>query len=148
MTRLPGENFGFTITWMQPPKIEDVKPESPAEICGLLPGDHIVFVGNHNVVTMNELDILDLIVKQGDNLIFEVFRPTSAKNSFCPIEELALLSTPISVKDFSKSIIREDSNEKCNGFIDLDQTICETPKKRANLPKIAFNENIGNGVLV
>lgn len=148
MTRLPGGNFGFTITWMQPPKIEIVEPNSPAEFCELKPGDHIVFVGNTNVVSMNELDILDLIVKQGDKLTFEVFRPTSATNSLCPIEELALLSTPISVKNISKSIISEESNEKLNGPFDLGQSICETPKKRVNLPKIAFNENIGSGVFV
>lgn len=149
MVRRPGENFGFTITWMKPPKIEKVEVNSPAEASGLQAGDYIVFVGNCNIVTLSEMDILDLIVKQGDNLTFEVFRPNVSNNSQFMIEQLALLSTPLSVRNTSRSsTIKDFSSEKRPDQIDLGITICETPKKRFNMPKIAFNDNIGKGVIV
>lgn len=140
--RESNESFGFTISWTQPPRIEKIEPNHPAEICGVLPGDYIIFVGNFNIVTMSELEILELIVKQGTELILEIFRPTKQMTSHCIIEQLASLSTPKSMKNCSLPY-NEDLRKTA-----FTNSIGETPKRRLNVPKIAFVEEVGKGVIV
>lgn len=53
--------FGFSVVWTHPPRIERVEKGLPAEKAGILPGDYIIFVDKYNVVTMPEIDILNLI---------------------------------------------------------------------------------------
>lgn len=66
--------FGFSVVWTHPPRVEKVEPNKPAARAGLLPGDFLAFVGEHNVVTMPEVDVLNLIRSQGAQLEIEVFR--------------------------------------------------------------------------
>lgn len=69
-----GAGFGFTVVWTHPPRVEKVEPMKPAARAGLRPGDFLAFVGEHNVVTMPEVDVLNLIRSQGAQLEIEVFR--------------------------------------------------------------------------
>lgn len=78
LTRTAEKGFGFSIVWTHPPRIEKVEPGLSAEKCGILPGDYVIFVDKHNVVTMPEMDILNLIKSQGKILVLEIFRRSSA----------------------------------------------------------------------
>lgn len=68
------KGYGFSIVWTHPPRVEKVESNLPAERAGILPGDFVIFVDKHNVVTMPELDILNLIRSQGSTLTMEIFR--------------------------------------------------------------------------
>ncbi|XP_055595620.1 uncharacterized protein LOC129746143 isoform X2 [Uranotaenia lowii] len=74
LTRVADKGFGFSIVWTHPPRVEKVEPGLSAEKAGILPGDYVVFVDKHNVVTMPELDVLNLIKTQGNTLLLEIFR--------------------------------------------------------------------------
>uniref|UniRef100_A0A1B0C9I8 Putative guanine nucleotide exchange factor n=1 Tax=Lutzomyia longipalpis TaxID=7200 RepID=A0A1B0C9I8_LUTLO len=66
--------FGFSIVWTHPPRVEKVESGQCAERAGIWPGDYVIFVDKHNVVTMPEVDILNLIRSQGNSLTLEIFR--------------------------------------------------------------------------
>lgn len=78
LTRTVDKGFGFSIVWTHPPRIEKVENGLSADRCGILPGDYVIFVEKHNVVTMPEADILNLIKAQGNTLILEIFRRSAA----------------------------------------------------------------------
>lgn len=78
LTRTPDKGFGFSIVWTHPPRIEKCEPGLSADRCGIYPGDYVIFVDKHNVVTMPEMDILNLIRSQGNTLVLEIFRRTGA----------------------------------------------------------------------
>ena len=132
------QSFGFTIGWTNPPKIEKIEPNSPAEINDLLPGDYIIFVGDENIVTLSEINILELIMRQENNLTFEIFRPTKQMNSNFIIEKFASLNTPN--RNTSDSPLQNNPVRSLN--------IDDTPKRRTINAKICFQPTIGNGVIV
>jgi PDZ domain len=74
LTRTLEKGFGFSIVWTHPPRIEKIEHGLSAEKAGILPGDYVIFVDKHNVVTMPEIDILNLIKTQGNTLVLEIFR--------------------------------------------------------------------------
>ncbi|XP_055305800.1 uncharacterized protein LOC129570279 isoform X2 [Sitodiplosis mosellana] len=78
LTRTAEKGFGFSIVWTHPPRIEKVEAGLSADRCGILPGDYVIFVDKHNVVTMPEMDILNLIKTQGNTLVLEIFRRSNA----------------------------------------------------------------------
>lgn len=78
LMRTADKGFGFSIVWTHPPRIEKVEPTLSADRCGICPGDYVIFVDKHNVVTMPEMDILNLIRSQGNTLVLEIFRRSSA----------------------------------------------------------------------
>ena len=53
--------FGFSVTWTRPPRVERVEAGLPAAVAGLQPGDYIIFVGSHNIVRMEEKEIMNII---------------------------------------------------------------------------------------
>lgn len=61
LIRAPKTGFGFSVVWTHPPRIERVEKGLPADRAGVLPGDYVIFVDKTNVVTMPEIDILNLI---------------------------------------------------------------------------------------
>lgn len=61
LQRAQNGGFGFSVAWTQPPRVERVEPGLPAEQAGIRPGDYIIFVDKHNVVTLPEEDVLQLI---------------------------------------------------------------------------------------
>lgn len=74
LTRTAERGFGFSIVWTHPPRVEKVEPGLSADRCGIYPGDYVIFVDKHNVVTMPEADVLNLIRSQGATLTLEIFR--------------------------------------------------------------------------
>ncbi|XP_023032683.1 uncharacterized protein LOC6644550 isoform X2 [Drosophila willistoni] len=74
LTRTEERGFGFSIVWTHPPRVEKVEDGLSADRCGILPGDYVIFVDKHNVVTMPEADVLNLIRSQGSSLTLEIFR--------------------------------------------------------------------------
>ncbi|KXJ69672.1 hypothetical protein RP20_CCG026214 [Aedes albopictus] len=85
LTRIGDKGFGFSIVWTHPPRVEKVESGLSAEKAGILPGDYVVFVDKHNVVTMPELDVLNLIKTQGSTLLLEIFRrPQRPSNGLRP----------------------------------------------------------------
>lgn len=78
LTRTAEKGFGFSIVWTHPPRIEKVEQGLSADRCGILPGDYVIFVDKHNVVTMPEMDILNLIKTQGNTLVLEIFRRSNS----------------------------------------------------------------------
>lgn len=81
LTRTADKGFGFSIVWTHPPRIEKVEPGLSADRCGIFPGDYVIFVDKHNVVTMPELDILNLIKAQGSSLVLEIFRRSTTSKA-------------------------------------------------------------------
>lgn len=77
LQRTADKGFGFSIVWTHPPRIEKVEPGLSADRNGICPGDYVIFVDKLNVVTMPEMDILNLIKAQGNSLVLEVFRRAS-----------------------------------------------------------------------
>lgn len=61
LCRAPKSGLGFSVVWTNPPRIECVEKGLSADKVGILPGDFIIFIEKHNVVTMPEIDILNLI---------------------------------------------------------------------------------------
>lgn len=78
LTRTEERGFGFSIVWTHPPRVEKVESGLSADRCGILPGDYVIFVDKHNVVTMPEADVLNLIRSQGSSLTLEIFRRSGA----------------------------------------------------------------------
>ncbi|XP_053664906.1 uncharacterized protein LOC128714053 [Anopheles marshallii] len=74
LARTGDRGFGFSIVWTHPPRVEKVETGLSADRAGILPGDYVVFVDKHNVVTMPEQDVLNLIRTQGNSLLLEIFR--------------------------------------------------------------------------
>ncbi|XP_053676262.1 uncharacterized protein LOC128726473 [Anopheles nili] len=74
LARSGDRGFGFSIVWTHPPRVEKVETGLSADRAGILPGDYVVFVDKHNVVTMPEQDVLNLIRTQGNTLLLEIFR--------------------------------------------------------------------------
>lgn len=81
LTRTAERGFGFSIVWTHPPRVEKVEPGLSADRCGILPGDYVIFVDKHNVVTMPEADVLNLIRSQGATLTLEIFRRSGSGTS-------------------------------------------------------------------
>nr|XP_044252095.1 uncharacterized protein LOC108056469 [Drosophila takahashii] len=78
LTRTEERGFGFSIVWTHPPRVEKIEAGLSADRCGILPGDYVIFVDKHNVVTMPEADVLNLIRSQGSALTLEIFRRSGA----------------------------------------------------------------------
>lgn len=74
------QGYGFSIVWTHPPRIEKVELGLPAQLGGIQPGDFVVFVDKHNVVTMPETDILNLIRSLGNSMSLEIFRRSNGSN--------------------------------------------------------------------
>lgn len=93
LQRHPEKGYGFSIVWTHPPRVEKVEANLPAEKAGILPGDFVIFVDKHNVVTMPELDILNLIRSQGATLTLEIFRRPTGQPSSRPLSALMKTSS-------------------------------------------------------
>lgn len=74
LVRSSDKGFGFSIVWTHPPRIEKVEKGLSADQAGITTGDFLIFVDKDNVVTMPEIDILNLIRSQGNTLNVEIFR--------------------------------------------------------------------------
>lgn len=165
LTRTAEKGFGFSIVWTHPPRIEKVEPGLPADRCGILPGDYVIFVDKHNVVTMPEMDILNLIQSQGKILILEIFRRSKATSNGVKLcmPSLTATTTPITTTAFCNSNAINNNDDQLSEFATPKQstsslvqrpiTACsnvslETSKKRLHLPQVTFSKEVGHGVVV
>lgn len=136
LVKSPEHGFGFSIVWTHPPRIEKVEPVLSAEKSGILPGDYVIFIDKYNIVTMPELDILNLIRTQGNTLILEIFRRPTRQGSIKMIPP-RLVTTAATNRQLSTD---EESSIKPSQLWSssaMSNTSLETTKKRLRLPQVA-----------
>lgn len=124
LTAGPNRGFGFTVVWTHPPRVEKVEAGLPAERAGVRPGDFLAFVGEHNVVTMPEVDVLNLIRAQGETLEIEVFRKGVTETAAMP------------------SAIGQTAKRPLPRFED------DLLVQRGKMARVEFSEEVGNGIVV
>lgn len=117
----PAAGFGFTVVWTHPPRVDRVEAGKPADRAGVRPGDFLCFVGEHNVVTMPEVDVLNLIRAQGERLEIEVFRKETA-----PAAAVVTMKRPSS--EFDASAVSFGTRPK--------------------VARVEFSADVGRGVIV
>lgn len=128
--------YGFSILWTHPPRIEKVEPRLSADIAGLLPGDSVIFVGVHNIVTMAETQVLHLIRSQNGVLNLEIYRQAGQRPS----------------NDLKNYLARLKINEQRTAITPVKTCstalfTAESSARKRN-PQIAFSEDVGQGVIV
>lgn len=135
LVKSPENGFGFSIVWTHPPRIEKVESNLSAEKSGILPGDYVIFIDKYNIVTMPELDILNLIRTQGNTLILEIFRRPTRQGSI-KMATPRLVTTAATNRQISTD---EESSFKPSQFWSssaMSNTSLETTKKRLRLPQV------------
>lgn len=173
LVRTADRGFGFSIVWTHPPRIEKVEPGLSADKCGIFPGDYVIFVDKHNVVTMPEMDILNLIKSQGNSLVLEIFRRSkggaAAKPATNGIKSRvpSLTTSGQQIDDVQQTPKRVSIVEtSISGVIEVNpitlgpppprpSTACsnvsfsmEATKRRLHLPQVTFSKEVGHGVIV
>lgn len=134
LTKSPEHGFGFSIVWTHPPRIEKVDAGLPAEKSGIIPGDYIIFIDKYNIVTMPELDILNLIRSQGNTLILEIFRRPQRQGSVRIAPKIitsAVVNRQISTDEegsVKRSLLWSSSA--------MSNTSLDTTKRRLKLPQV------------
>lgn len=134
------QNYGFSIVWTHPPRIEKVENGLPAQLGGIQPGDFVVFVDKHNVVTMPETDILNLIRSLGNSMSLEIFRRSDSVGcsgvkgripsmAVCGSEPMIDSITPRPLSMPCSSVGYSIENVK-------------------RIAQVAFSKDIGHGVIV
>lgn len=160
LTRTADRGFGFSIVWTHPPRIEKVETGLSADRCGILPGDYVIFVDKHNVVTMPELDILNLIKTQGNTLILEIFRRSTASrptSNGTAVRAPSLTNSAITINAAQAASMLNNNDEASSEFATPKQstssltarpmTACsnlsltlESTKRRLHLPQVSSQE--------
>lgn len=135
LIKSPEHGFGFSIVWTHPPRIEKVETNLSAEKGGILPGDYIIFIDKYNVVTMPELDILNLIRTQGNSLILEIFRRPVTRQGSIKVVPPRLITTAATNRQLSTD--EESSIKPTNPWSSaMSNTSLENTKKRLRLPQV------------
>ncbi|CAO1418624.1 unnamed protein product [Diamesa tonsa] len=143
--------FGFSIVWTHPPRIEKVESQLSAEKSGILPGDYVIFIDKYNIVTMPELDILNLIRTQGNTLILEIFRrPTTKQMGNSKVNSTPRLITTAATNR-QQSFEDEQHNLQSHSTLikpsapwsssAMSNTSLETTKRRLRLPTSLTTQN-------
>ncbi|XP_058054825.1 uncharacterized protein LOC131206324 [Anopheles bellator] len=170
LARSGDRGFGFSIVWTHPPRVEKIEQGLSADKAGILPGDYVVFVEKHNVVTMPEQDVLNLIRTQGNTLLLEIFRrpqqipgqtPARIGNGLRQSTAPDMLgNTTSALVTGSRNLINltqcsvatknapddPDSSLKANPFsVARSSTACsnisiETAKRKLHLPQVTFSK--------
>lgn len=162
LNRNDGRGFGFSIVWTHPPRIANVEADSVADRCGIVPGDYLIFVGNHNVVTMPEMDILNLLKAQENTLILEIFRRTPQLNgtklreanklntkvyqSHANNMDQHILSQPATSKQSTSS--SEQSTRRITTACSNISVTLDATQQRLHMPQVTFSKEVGCGVIV
>uniref|UniRef100_A0A182PMR4 PDZ domain-containing protein n=1 Tax=Anopheles epiroticus TaxID=199890 RepID=A0A182PMR4_9DIPT len=176
LARTGDRGFGFSIVWTHPPRVEKVETGLSADRAGILPGDYVVFVDKHNVVTMPEQDVLNLIRTQGNTLLLEIFRRPQATGCLQPsnrtngLRNVSAGQTSISNLGgminntgnhaaFGGALVQAEEGEPFSRTspspfgVARSSTACsnisiETAKRKLHLPQVTFSKEVGKGVLV
>lgn len=158
LTRTTEKGFGFSIVWTHPPRIEKIELGLSADKCGILPGDYIIFVDKFNVVTMPELDILNLIKSQGKTLVLEIFRRNRSSSNVIKSRVPSITSAPINSFPYNNNNIDIDQiselvtqKQSSSSLVARPTTACsnvslEITKKRLNLPQVTFSKEVGHNI--
>lgn len=142
LVKTDDQGYGFSIVWTHPPRIEKVEIGLPAQRGGIEPGDYVVFVDNHNVVTMPETDILNLIRSLGNSMSLEIFRPSNESfGSKCVKARIPSMAVCGS-EPMVDSITPRPLSMPCSS---VSYAAIESVKR---LPQVAFSKDIGHGVIV
>lgn len=162
LVRTSDKGFGFSIVWTHPPRIEKIEPGLSADRCGIYPGDYVIFVDKHNVVTMPEMDILNLIRSQGNTLVLEIFRRSSASGAAKPtangiksrVPSLAMSSNhidevpqPVLKRTPSVGTVVPPPPRPSTACSNVSFSM-EATKRRLHLPQVTFSKEVGHGVIV
>lgn len=162
LARSSDKGYGFSIVWTHPPRIEKVEAGLSADKAGIVPGDFVIFVEKHNVVTMPEMDILNLIRSQGNQLTIEIFRrssqtrPTNGLSSkmvsgrrqslnFSNNQMMVDQATSKQAAAVAAAMLEPRPSTACSN--DVSYSI-ENTKRRLNLPQVTFSKEVGTGVIV
>lgn len=158
LNRTNEKGFGFSIVWTHPPRIENVEADSVADLCGILPGDYLIFVGKHNVVTMPEIDILNLIKAHQNTLILDIFRRTEsnkAEMTGIKLPEANNLNTEVCsshAQNNDEHILSQLATSKQSTSSVLPRpiiTACSNVSvTRPHMPEVTFSKEVGCGVIV
>lgn len=177
LTRTAEKGFGFSIVWTHPPRIEKVEPGLSADRVSIYPGDYVIFVDKHNVVTMPEMDILNLIKSQGNTLVLEIFRRSASASASSSrpmsngiksrIPSLTSSAPATNVQSVSASraaALLNSTEDQSSEFATPKQstsslarpmTACsnvslalDSTKRRLHLPQVTFSKEVGCGVIV
>lgn len=154
LARTADKGFGFSIVWTHPPRIEKVESGLSADRCGILPGDYVIFVDKHNVVTMPETDILNLIKSQGNTLILEIFRRTGSTRTLLNGTKPRAASLIISANNNDETASETATpKQSSTSLAPRPTTACsntsmEILKRRLHLPQVTFSKEVGQGVIV
>lgn len=134
LIKSPENGFGFSIVWTHPPRIETVESGLSAEKSGILPGDYVIFIDKYNVVTMPELDILNLIRTQGNTLALEIFRRPTRQGSIkmTPPRLITTAATNRQLSTDDESLIKPSHPWSSV----MSNTSLENTKKRLRLPQV------------
>jgi hypothetical protein len=102
-------------------------------------GDYIIFIDRHNIVTLPELDILNLIRSQGNHLLLEIFRrPTNnIRQGSVKIVPPKIITSAVANRQVSTD---EESSVKRSllwSSSAISNTSIETTKKRLKLPQVS-----------
>ena len=141
LVKSPEYGFGFSIVWTHPPRVEKVETGLSAEKSGILPGDYVIFIDKYNIVTMPELDILNLIRSQNNSLVLEIFRrPRNDSGKEMPLHQVFTVddATHLSTDDenFAKPSNLWSSSHISNASLEMT-------KKRLKLPQItAYSKEV------
>lgn len=135
LVKNPENGFGFSIVWTHPPRIEKVEQNLSAEKGGILPGDFVIFIDKYNIVTMPELDILNLIRTQGNTLVLEIFRRPLRQGSM-KILPPRLITTAASNRQTSTEEEGSIKPPLWSSPVAMSNTSLETTKKRLRLPQV------------
>lgn len=133
LVKSPENGFGFSIVWTHPPRIESVESGLSAEKCGILPGDYVIFIDKYNVVTMPELDILNLIRTQGNTLALEIFRRPTRQGSI-KMTPPRLVTTAATNRQLSTDDESLAKHQPWSSVI--SNTSLENAKKTLRLPQV------------
>lgn len=133
------KGFGFSIVWTHPPRVEKVESNLSAEKCGILPGDYVIFIDKYNIVTMPELDILNLIRTQGNTLTLEIFRRPTRPQGQSKAPKL------LSATNQQQQSFDEDNSLKPSvpwSSSAYSNTSLETTKRRLQLPQVGMHKEV------
>lgn len=135
------QSFGFSIVWTHPPRIEKIETGLPAQLAGIQPGDFVVFVDKHNVVTMPEIDILNLIRSLGNSMSLEIYRRSNdsigTSNIKVRIPSMAVCGSEPMVD----AITPRPLSMPCSSVSYSMDTV-------QRIPQVIFNKDVGPGVIV
>lgn len=157
LVRSSDKGFGFSIVWTHPPRIEKVEKGLSADQAGIIAGDFLIFVDKDNVVTMPEIDILNLIRSQGNNLNIEIFRRSSqmrpsngtgnaANANFMRRSSITFSNNQMMVEQAtSKQVAQQQQQQEprpstaCS--YDVSESVGNT-KRSLKLPQVTFSKEV------